>query len=83
MKTLDFNNSKGLALLSQEMIYTSSLKKLEKPEKCYFHTLRTFAPYQKISSKEFSTMLIFDLCSFESFKLLFQKIISTLSLTKS
>ena len=41
MKTLEFNNSKGLALLSQEMIYTSSLKKLEKHEKCYFQNIRS------------------------------------------
>ena len=45
------------ASLSQKMVLTSSLKKLQRTEKCYFQRPRAFAFDIKVASKSFSKRL--------------------------
>ena len=50
----DLSSFERLASLSQKIVSTSSLKNLQKIEKCSFHTLRTFVFELEVTSKPFS-----------------------------
>ena len=77
------NSFERIASLSQKMVSTSSLKNLQKTEKCTFQKLRTIAFEVKVASKPFSkkfTMAKIWFKKYSTLSLTFPEIVSTSSL---